>query len=110
VQEAENLKLILKQDPSSYDSWFAMGEMSLEVALAATGEQASCYLMEVCLATPLHSICSFPMLSQALQAYENALKIEPMRPEAMAQSAPKFDTTSLLILTPVVSGTAPFLI
>jgi hypothetical protein len=62
VQEAENLKLMLKQDPSSYDRWFAMGEIALEVALAATGEQARRYLMEVRLTSSLHPICCFPTL------------------------------------------------
>ncbi len=47
MQEIEKLRVVLQQDPSSYDNWFAMGEMSLEIALAITGEEAHTYLMEV---------------------------------------------------------------
>jgi hypothetical protein len=47
MQEIEKLKALLSQDPSSYDNWFAMGEMALEIALAITGEEAHAYLMEV---------------------------------------------------------------
>ncbi len=47
MQEIEKLKALLQQDPSSYDNWFAMGEMALEIALAITGDEAHVYLMEV---------------------------------------------------------------
>ena len=47
MQEIEKLRAVLKQDPSSYDNWFAFGEMALEIALAITGEEARTYLMEV---------------------------------------------------------------
>ena len=47
MQEIEKLKARLSQDPSSYDNWFALGEMALEIALAITGEEAHTYLMEV---------------------------------------------------------------
>jgi hypothetical protein len=52
MQEVQKLKAALADEPNSYDNWFAMGEMSLEIALAVVGQEAHVYLMEVtCCAT-----------------------------------------------------------
>jgi hypothetical protein len=65
MQEIEKLKASLAQDPSSYDNWFAMGEMALEIALAITGEEAHTYLMEVP-ASSRAALSSRPKLIPAL--------------------------------------------
>ena len=51
MHKIEKLKALLQQDSSSHENWVALGETSLEVALALKGElkreEADTYLMEV---------------------------------------------------------------
>jgi cytochrome c-type biogenesis protein CcmH/NrfG len=86
LQQIDGLRAHAAQNPGNYDAWLAFGEIALEIALRTNGEEAHSYLVEVCCATCHQHIVPHPTLFlQSLQAFQNAINLDPTRTEAIVQ-------------------------